>query len=172
MKKLKAGISVKNGIFATLGNHDSYLMVKPMCNMGIKILTNETIQITRNKENISITGIDDVHYYFSQEALTALSNKVEGFKIALVHSPELFDVAADNNYSLYLCGHTHAGQICLPGGKPLITHLSNGKKFYRNVWKYKAMTGFTGNGTGTSGIPVRFNSKSEIALITLKRAPQ
>jgi len=63
-----------------------------------------------------------------------------------------------------------AGQICLPGGKPLITHLSNGKKFYKDVWKYKAMTGFTGSGTGTSGIPVRYNSKSEITLITLKRA--
>jgi len=170
LKKLKAGISARDGIFATLGNHDSYLMVKPMCKMGIKILTNETIQLNRNKENISITGIDDVHYYFSQDALAALSNNVEGFKIALVHSPELFDVAADNNYSLYLCGHTHAGQICLPGGKPLITHLSNGKKFYRDVWKYKAMTGFTGNGAGTSGIPVRFNSKSEIILITLKIA--
>jgi len=170
LQSIKNNISASDGIFATLGNHDSYLMVKPMCKMGIKILTNETIKISRNREYLSVTGIDDVHYYFSQDAITALSKNEPGFKIALIHSPELFDVAAENGYSLYLCGHTHAGQICLPGGRPLITHLSQGKKFYRGVWKYKNMTGFTGSGTGTSGIPVRFNSQSEIALITLIKA--
>lgn len=51
-----------------------------------------------------------------------LPKKSDGFKIALIHTSELSDTASQNGYSLYLCGLTHAGQICLPGGIPLVTH--------------------------------------------------
>ena len=170
MEKIMAHISAKDGTLVTLGNHDTYLMVKPFMEMGFNVITNETIRIEKKSQFISITGIDDVHYYFSEDAIKALSQKTEGFKITLIHSPELYDVAAKNNYDLYLCGHTHAGQICLPGGIPLIKHLSNGKKYYKGLWKYKHMKGYTGSGTGTSGIPIRYNSDSEITLITLKKS--
>jgi predicted MPP superfamily phosphohydrolase len=167
LKNLISHINVKDGIYATLGNHDTYLMVRPFENMGIRVLTNESEKIGRNGEHIHLTGVDDVHYYYTTDATKALWQDIPGFKIALVHSPELYDVAGDNEYSLYLCGHTHAGQVCLPGGKALITHLQNGKEFYKGLWKYKNMTGFTGSGTGTSGIPVRINSHSEAVIITL-----
>lgn len=168
MEKLVQAINAPDGIFATLGNHDTYLMMKPMSQTGINIITNETLRIEKDHQHIYITGVDDVHYYFSPAALDCLKEEINGFKIAVVHSPELYDVAAENNYDLYLCGHTHAGQICLPGGKPLITHLMNGKRFYRGLWKSGEMTGYTGSGTGTSGIPVRINTESEITLFTLK----
>jgi hypothetical protein len=87
----------------------------------------------------------------------------------LVHSPELFDLAAVNGYKLYLCGHTHGGQICLPGGIPVIRHLYNGKKYYRGLWQYNGMKGYTSEGCGTSGIPIRYNSHSEVTLFTLKQ---
>lgn len=167
LKKLVNQIDTKDGIYATLGNHDTYLMVKPFEQMGIRVLTNESIKICCNDDCITLTGVDDVHYFYTTDATKTLWQDFPGFKIALVHSPELYDVAGDNEYNLYLCGHTHAGQVCLPKGKPLITHLTNGKKFYNGLWKYKEMTGFTGSGTGTSGIPVRINSESEAVVITL-----
>ena len=68
-----------------------------------------------------------------------------------------------------LCGHTHGGQICLPGGIPIFTHLYSGRKFYRGLWNYGNMKGYTSPGCGAVAIPVRFNSQSEIALITLKK---
>ena len=58
---------------------------------------------------------------------------IGGFKIILVHSPELYDIAANNGYNLYLSGHSHGGQICLPYGIPVITHLYDGRKYYRGV---------------------------------------
>ena len=54
---------------------------------------------------------------------------------------------------LYLCGHTHAGQVCLPGGRPVITHLSRGRRFYRGTWRHRGMVGVTNAGAGTSGVP-------------------
>jgi len=168
MEKIADAIKAKDGILATLGNHDTYLMVDFLEDLGIKILANETISINKENEKIDVTGIDDPHYYFTDQALVALEESLDGYKIALVHSPELFDAAADNGYSLYLCGHTHGGQIALPGGIAPITHLHNGRKFYRGLWRYSQMVGYTNQGCGTVGIPVRFNTQSEIALITLK----
>ena len=161
-------IKAKEGIIATLGNHDTYLMVDFFESIGIKVLPNQTIDIVRGNRKISITGVDDVHSYYTDQAVMALEQEINNFKIAMVHSPEIFDIAADNNYSLYLCGHTHAGQICLPKGKPLITHLYNGKEYYKGLWKYKQMYGYTSNGCGTSGIPIRINTQSEVTLFELK----
>ncbi|MDX2455798.1 metallophosphoesterase [Desulfosarcina sp.] len=167
MEKITSTIRAKDGIFATFGNHDTYRMAEPFEKMGITILPNESIYINRNNSRIQITGIDDPYYYYTDQALTALEETEEGFKIALVHTPSLYDVAAENRYQLYLCGHTHGGQICLPGGYPIILHLRYGRKYYRGLWRYRKMTGYTSQGCGTIGIPIRFNTVSEVTLITL-----
>ena len=169
MKKILATIKAKDGILATLGNHDSYLMVKPLEEMGIRILANETSIIYKNREKIAVTGIDDPHYYYTDQSLSSLEEEIEGFKILLAHSAELYDLAADNGYNLYLCGHTHGGQICLPGGIPIFTHLHSGRKFYSGLWSYSNMKGYTNQGCGVVAIPIRFNTRGEIALITLKK---
>ena len=169
MKKLVGAIKAKDGIWATLGNHDTYLMVDFLESIGIKVLANETVTIKRENEKIAVTGIDDPHYYYTDQAAVALEESFKGFKLVLIHTPELYDVAANNGYRLYLCGHTHGGQICLPYGIPLITHVYDGKKYYRGLWRYSNMKGYTNQGCGTVGIPIRFNTQSEIALVTLKR---
>ena len=170
MQTVVSGIRAKDGMFATLGNHDSYLMADPLEKMGIRLLANETATVQRNGSRIRITGVDDPYYYYTDQTVDALERSGDGFKIALVHAPSLYDVAADNGYSLYLCGHTHGGQICLPGGFPIILHLRHGRKYYRGLWRYKNMAGYTGQGCGTVGLPVRFNTRSEVTLITLNRA--
>ena len=91
----------------------------------------------------------------------------EGFKIALIHSPEFVDAAAENGFQLYLAGHTHGGQVCLPGGWPIITHMTRYRRYARGLWRHGEMVGYTSTGVGVSGLPVRFNTRGEVALITL-----
>lgn len=169
MRRVVAAVQSRHGIVAILGNHDSYLMVEPLEAMGIRVLVNETWSLVRGGERIHVTGLDDPYYYYTDQAVAALEQSPPGFKLALVHAPSLYDVAAASGYRLYLCGHTHGGQICLPGGIPLILHLRHGRRYYRGRWRYGAMAGYTSQGTGTVGIPVRFNTRSEIALIRLVR---
>jgi predicted MPP superfamily phosphohydrolase len=169
IQRLVSTVNSKDGILAVLGNHDSYLMVDPFEEMGIRVLANESVRITREKEAIWVTGLDDPYYYFTDLSIRALEETPEGFKIALVHAPSMFDIAADNGYRFYVCGHTHGGQICLPGGIPVMLHLRHGRKYYRGLWLHNGMLGYTGQGTGTVGIPVRFNTQSEITLFCLKR---
>jgi uncharacterized protein len=170
MARIAADVDAADGIVATLGNHDTYQMADPFHRMGITLLANESVAIARGDARVCITGLDDPYYYYTDQAYAALEGSGNGFKIALVHAPSMFDVAADNGYALYLCGHTHGGQICLPGGRPVIIHLRHGRKFYRGLWRYGTMTGYTGQGTGTIGIPLRFNTQSEITVLRLNQA--
>jgi len=169
MKKIAGSMQPPFGIWATLGNHDSYLMAEYEEEVGINLIVNETLELEKEGQTIYATGTDDTYYYYSEQAVFALEKPIEGFKIALVHTGELRDVAAKNGYSLYLCGHTHGGQICLPGGKAILTHQYEGGEVIAGSWKYGEMQGYTNRGCGVSGIPVRFNCPPEVTLITLKR---
>ena len=170
LETLVNGIASKEGFVATLGNHDTVFMVDPFEERGVRMLINETIRITRGEDTIYFTGVDDPHYYYTPMADEALEMAPDGCKIALIHSPELYDLAEEFGYSLYLAGHTHGGQITLPDGRPIIKHLNNGKQFAKGLWHHNDMIGYTSNGAGSSGIPVRFNTRGEITRVTLVQA--
>lgn len=167
MEKIVNGIKPKHGAFAVLGNHDTWRLVPPFEDMGIRMLINESVTLGEGSATFMITGVDDPHEYLTEQAISSLKTRIVGFKLALVHTPELFREAAENQYNLYLAGHTHGGQICLPGGIPVFVHLNRGHRFFRGKWRFGEMTGYTGQGVGTVGVPLRFNTHSEITLITL-----
>jgi predicted MPP superfamily phosphohydrolase len=169
IENISRSIKARDGIIAVLGNTDTYRILPPFTAIGIRTLINETRDIYRGNEKISITGIDDPHSYFSDRVVDAIEKGSDGFKILAAHSPEIYDLAAKSAYDLYLSGHTHGGQICLPGGTPLMTSLNSGRFCARGEWNFRGMKGYTSQGCGTAFIPIRFNSQSEIALIELRR---
>ena len=169
LRQLTERIRTRHGTLGILGNHDDCHMVAPLEEMGVRMLINESVVVERAGAELLLVGTDDVHYYYTDQALHALE-RAAGSRcaIALVHSPEMFDAAAAAGIDLYLCGHTHGGQICLPGGIPIITHLTRGRRYFRGVWQHGAMRGVTHAGVGTSGIPVRFNTRGEILVHHLR----
>jgi uncharacterized protein len=164
------GVRVRGLRIAVLGNHDPVDMADALGQAGFEVLVNRSLVLRREGESLRITGLDDVNSFYSEAARTALADHAGEFRIALVHSPEVADYADEAGYALYLCGHTHGGQICLPGGRPLITQLKRCRHAARGVWRQGRMAGYTSCGLGVSGPPVRFNSRGEAALITLRRA--
>ncbi len=169
VKKIVDAVKAPFGVLAVLGNHDTYLMVEPFEAMGIRCLINETVFLTKNKARITVAGTDDTYYFYTDKAMDVLEQDAGGFKICLSHTSELCDVAARNNFKLYLCGHTHGGQICLPGGKPVISHQKSSALKVKGLWKEGEMTGYTSRGVGVSGIPLRFNCSPEVTIVTLKQ---
>ena len=167
---LVSRISANNGVYAVLGNHDRADMVDAIEDMGVTVLINESSSITRGNSEIYITGTDDVHYYYTDASNAALEAAPTGFKIALVHSAELADVAANNGFDLYLAGHTHGGQVCLPGGRPIITHMARFRRYASGLWRHGPMVGYTSTGVGISVLPVRYFSRGEVVLLTLRSA--
>jgi predicted MPP superfamily phosphohydrolase len=161
--------AVTTDVLGVLGNHDAIEMVSALERGGICMLLNEHKVIQRDGEQIVILGVDDPHYYQADDLERALAGSPPGvFKILLAHSPEIIEKAFAAGVDFYLCGHTHAGQVCLPGGKPLLTssrgpdHCKNGR------WEHSGVTGYTSPGAGASSVPIRFNCPPEITIHTLR----
>ncbi len=158
-------VKARDGFVAVLGNHDCYSARSVLSALGINVLVNESVKVERDGQRIVLTGVDDVFYFYTPWAKRAISEKIDGFKIALVHSPDFCDLSADHHYNLYLTGHTHGGQVCLP--MPIITH---GVKRYlaSGRWILRGMQGYTNRGAGVSRLPLRINCPGEVAFISLK----
>jgi hypothetical protein len=161
---------IKKETYAILGNHDAIEMVQTLEEGGIRMLLNEHVMLEHRGEIICLAGVDDPHYYETDNLDKALEGvPEEQFKILLAHSPEICRKAAFAGVNLYLCGHTHAGQICLPGGRPLLTNSKCPRKCHSGQWQFEEMTGYTSRGAGTSSVDVRFNCPPEITVHTLRR---
>lgn len=156
---------------AVLGNHDSVRMVPAMESIGIGVLMNESVRIERGGDAFYVAGIDDAHY-FRAHGLHKAADSVppQGCVVLLSHTPEPYRAAAHCGFDLMLCGHTHGGQICLPGGIPVLTDSGAPRALSRGNWRYGAMLGYTSVGCGSSIVDARFNCLPEIALHVLRRA--
>lgn len=157
--------------YAVLGNHDTLRMVPGMEAMGYRLLLNEWTKLARGGDEIYLAGIDDAHYYRTENFHRAGHDIPHGaLAILLSHTPEVYRHAAHADFKLMLCGHTHGGQICLPGGVPVLTDADSPRKFARGSWRYHGMIGYTSAGAGTSIVDVRLNCPPEITLHRLRRA--
>jgi len=158
-------------VHAILGNHDSMRMVSPMEEMGYQMLLNEWVRIDRGGDSFFLSGIDDAHYYQLQNFHRAAQDIPHGaVSVLLSHTPEVYRQAAHADFDLMLCGHTHGGQICLPGGVPLITDADCPRGIARGAWRHHGMIGYTSVGAGCSILDARFNCPPEVTLHRLRRA--
>jgi uncharacterized protein len=156
---------LQGSVYAVLGNHDTILMVPALEEMGIRILLNECEPISRGADKIYLAGIDDAHYYRVDNIEKAASQIPHSdFSILLSHTPEIYRQAAHAGFDLLLSGHTHGGQICLPGSIPITLSSVLPRRLGSGAWKYHDMAGYTSVGAGSSIVAVRINCLPEITL--------
>jgi len=125
--------------------------------------------ITRGNERIHLAGVDDAHYFRADNIEKAGSPIPEGeFSILLSHTPEIYRQAAHADFNLMLSGHTHGGQICLPGSIPITLDSVLPRRMGAGAWQYHRMSGYTSVGAGSSVIAARLNCPPEITLHHLR----
>jgi uncharacterized protein len=163
--------AIRGEIYAVLGNYDSILMIPDLEEIGIRVLLNERAIINRGTASIYLAGVDDAHFYRADNIEKAAADIPNGsISILLSHTPEIYRQAAHAGFDLMLSGHTHGGQICLPGGIPVLLNANIPRALGAGAWRHLGMAGYTSVGAGSSGIPVRFNNRPEITLHRLHRA--
>jgi predicted MPP superfamily phosphohydrolase len=168
MRRLRPHIG--GAAYAILGNHDALRMVPAMESMGYQFLINEHVKLQRDGEELYLAGIDDAHFYRLQNYHRAAQGiPRRAVSILLSHTPEAYRHAAHAGFDLMLCGHTHGGQICLPGGIPLLTEAESPRRLARGAWRYHNMVGYTSVGAGTCLLDVRLNCRPEVTLHRLRR---
>ena len=156
-------------VFGVLGNHDTIQMVPCMEQLGIQMLLNESVALEHRDATVFVAGIDDPHYYRAdnlEKASAAIP--ADATSILLAHSPEIFRHAAYAGFDLMLSGHTHAGQICLPGGRPLMCNARCPRYVCAGAWQFEQLQGYTSAGSGVSVVDVRFNCPPEVTLHVLR----
>lgn len=162
---------LKDPVYGVLGNHDTIRMVPALEDMGIRMLLNESVSITRGAERIHLAGIDDAHYYRVdnfEKAAAGIPHRE--FSVLLSHTPEVYRQAAHADFDLLLAGHTHGGQVCLPGAVPITLDSKLPRRLGAGRWKYHNMAGYTSMGAGSSIVAVRFHCPPEITLHHLQCA--
>jgi predicted MPP superfamily phosphohydrolase len=176
MREIYAEIRAEFGVLAILGNHDAAEMAPEFEKYGIRMLVNEAVELRRpmvigdraQRQSLWIAGVDDPHEYQCDDMPQALADvPPDDFKILLAHTPEMFQEASYYGVDLYLCGHTHAGQLALPFLGAPIQNANCPREFTQGQWQYKKLQGYTSAGVGCSMLPVRFNCPPEIVIFEL-----
>lgn len=166
-----AGLNAKYGIFTILGNHDLWTNAEVvrtgLQQAGLPVLINEGLALGVGSELLYLAGMDDG--WSGQLDLKAALAKLptDAPAILLMHEPDLADsFALDGRISLQLSGHSHGGQVRLPGiGAPILPHL--GRKYDQGLYRVRDMWLYTTRGIGLGPVPTRFNCPPEITEITL-----
>ena len=131
---------------------------------------NEHVRHEHGAGTLYIAGIDDAHFFGAHNLEKALADiPWESCCVLLSHTPEVYRQASHAGADLLLCGHTHGGQICLPGGFPLTVGARIPRRLANGAWHHGAMFGYTSPGAGSSMVDVRLNCPPEVTLHTLNR---
>ena len=171
-------------VYYVSGNHEARVreyedLKMGLAEAGVVILENQKVQISREGERITLVGIGDPSfqedYLFgdsesvARQAIDDLQNESDGYTILLSHRPELFDLYVDTGMDLVFSGHAHGGQFRLPFiGGLVAPNQGFFPKYDAGKFTEENTTMIVSRGVGNSIIPVRFNNRPEIVLVTLR----
>jgi predicted MPP superfamily phosphohydrolase len=157
-------LSAPHGVFAVLGNHDDDRdMPAALAAKGIAVLRDARTRVTINGEALDIAGI---RYWTKKAAdIARVLRGVGTDVIMLAHTPSRLTEAAALAAPLMLSGHTHGGQIVLPGIGAIAA-----REFpiIAGSGREGGTTAFVSRGVGTVYVPVRLNCPPEVAVLTLQ----
>jgi predicted MPP superfamily phosphohydrolase len=137
--------------------------------IGVRMLMNEAEPLARDQDRLWIVGVDDPHFFKTNDLRAAMAAVPEGeTAVLLSHSADGYRDAERAGVGAFLCGHTHGGQICLPYGIPIVTSGQTPRRLASGPWRHGNMIGYTSRGVGTSVVAARFNCLPEVTLHTLR----
>ncbi len=170
-------------VYYVTGNHEARVreyedLKMGLVEAGVVVLENQKVEITREGESFTLMGIDDPSfqedYLFgdsesvARQAIENLQNESDGYTILLSHRSELFDLYVETEMDLVFSGHAHGGQFRLPFlGGLVAPNQGVFPKYDAGLFSEENTTMIISRGVGNSIIPVRFNNRPEIILVTL-----
>ena len=160
------------GFFVTQGNHDPDELMCQLPRYGITVLANTTAQIdTPAGGRFNLCGLRCLHRNTVDIPQAMFNLDPTLFTLCSCHYPELVQPLAAAGINLILAGHTHGGQVCLPGGTPLQSHSRTGRLFVKGLQRIGDHAVYTTRGLGYSLLPIRTFCPPELTRLTLHRAP-
>jgi hypothetical protein len=157
---------------AVLGNHDHWngaeIVADALRSSGIRLLRNQAFPVEREGGRIWIAGVDDVMENQADLAATLQAVPASEATILLAHEPDFADEAARFPVDLQLSGHSHGGQVRIPGLGPIVLP-ALARKYHTGVNRVRELQVYTSHGIGVINPPVRLFCPPEVTLLTLYR---
>lgn len=150
-------------VYGVLGNHDYWSQrqahtIEALAQGGIRVLVNEDALV----DGVRIIGLDDA---MAGKPKYQWAKDEDKGTIALLHEPDLVDLLPEWA-SLLLSGHSHGGQICLPGGFPLMGPIG-AERYITGYYPNARIPVYVTRGLGTRRVSVRYCCRPEATLLTL-----
>ena len=175
LRKIVDAIRCPSGIFAVLGNHDPPEVSCLLSRCGVDLLGIMEVHVECATGAVVRLASEAVDGFRPSKSLLQLSHYAAEYRVQrmlsesaplvfVAHSPDSREEALARHADYYLCGHTHGGQVCLPGGYPIVTKCASGREFGSGSWQYKQLRGYTSRGIGVCGQSPRVCCPPEIAL--------
>ena len=176
--KLKA----KYGIYSCVGDHDNWAYrndyKRSISEVKNSLMNNNVEMVDNDKRMINVDGADIEITFITNTYVTKVDDKIldtlssgshGDLKIFLTHQPRpyLIEAAKKNNFDLYLCGHTHGGQLSLVFPFIQLTPTMIETNYIQGNFRFGDMLMIVTRGLGMSLAPLRYNSTPEIVLITI-----
>jgi predicted MPP superfamily phosphohydrolase len=164
-------LRASEAVVGVLGNHDhrqgAARVSAAVRAAGVTLLINQHLALTRDDATLYIAGVDDIWVNRQDLARTLDGIPPESAVVLLAHEPDYADeVAATHRVGLQLSGHTHGGQVRIPGwGAPVLPWL--GQKYDAGLFDKDGMAIYVNRGVGMIPPYIRFNCRPEITLLTL-----
>lgn len=178
VRQLLQQLSAPYGVYATLGSPpvDLRAEVVPLfAGLAICLLRWDTAVVTLpSGHKLTLLGMDCTHHLpTDRQRLAKLTAQApeQGPRIFIYHSPELMPEAVQYGFDLYLCGHTHGGQVRLPLIGPLLTSSQLGRRYVMGLYREGRTHLYVSRGVGLEGLSaprVRFMAPPEMTLVTLR----
>ena len=168
-----APLNAPEGVWAVLGNHDHYtdpeLTTRALERNHITVLDNAHTTLQRGPDSLQLSGIDDWSWNAVdwKRAFTGLNPATP--TILLSHQPGVLDFEQTKDVALILSGHTHGGQVRLPGLGAPARFATKDLKYDRGLFHRGETQLYVSSGTGVIGLPLRLGVRPEIAVLRLKR---
>ncbi len=167
-----ARLKAPMGVYSVLGNHDHFaapdMVRSALRQAGIVDVNNGGQWLTLGGSRIRIAGIGDL-WQDKQDLKAALDGATgEDAVILLSHNPDYAMRLTDPRVRLVLSGHTHGGQIVLPGIGALVTNSSYGDRLVSGLVAFETFQLYVSRGLGTVVVPLRYHCPPELVLLTLR----
>ncbi len=172
--RLVGSLSSPAGVYFVPGNHDYFGDGQPlfgwMEERGLRVLRNEHVVVERDGAVLIVAGVDDL-WTERFDLESALGDRPSGVTILLAHDPLVFDEAAKRGVQVVLSGHTHGGQIGVPGLARWINLTKMSSPYSLGVYRKQGSTLVVGGGMGCTGVPIRVGVPPEVLILRLRRVP-
>jgi predicted MPP superfamily phosphohydrolase len=163
LERLMKALSARLGIFGVLGNHDGDLLRPRLVEMGVHVICDGMVRLVTPEAAIELVGIPGVSRKdLSRFNPPAPESPEPTVRIAISHFPDSVNAIEDLKPDLVLCGHTHGGQVCLPGGFPIVTHDSLPRRMCRGVHAIRGGLLVVNRGFGFASVPLRLFCPPEV----------